>query len=105
MALATWWSRASPRTAWASARLWPTYSKANHKLGVNYFSNPDVVLKETLTPTGTVTSNNAQVLLRNRFRIAALGDESSTACAVGNEYEATSFEEKEEEQVLYIYSS
>ena len=81
------------------------YSKANHKIGVNYFSNPDVVLKETLTPTGTVTSNNAQVLLRNRFRIAALGDESSTACAVGNEYEATSFEEKEEEQVLYIYSS
>ena len=73
------------------------YKTKDHKMGVNYFSNPDVIFKETLTPTGTETSNNARVLLRNRFKVAAVGDETSTTCFVGNEDEAASSEEEDQE--------
>ena len=77
------------------------YYQQNHQKGVNYFSNPNVILKETLTPTGTGKSDNAQVLLRNRFRIAELGDESSRTCSGGNPYDTdrqTTDEEEEEDE-------
>ena len=60
------------------------YSAAGHQTRVNYFSNPDIIFKETNTPTGTQTSNNARVLALNRFKIAAVGDESSSACHVAD---------------------
>ena len=47
-----------------------------HMQQVNYFSNPDIIYPGTGTPTGTTKSNNARVLMNNRFKMAALGDES-----------------------------
>ena len=44
---------------------------------VNYYSNPAVEYPETGTPTGVAGSaNNVAVLLKNRFKMAKLGDES-----------------------------
>jgi hypothetical protein len=46
---------------------------------VNYFSNPDVILAATGTPTGiTEISNNARVITENRMSMAAIGDETDT---------------------------
>ena len=78
------------------------YPQPDHAIRVNYFSNPDVIHSETRTPTGTETSNNARVLLRNRFRIAALGDESSTACfVVGSSGPDEEDEDEEEDEKEY----
>ena len=47
------------------------------KKRINYFSNPHVIFPSTGTPTGEGgKSDNAAVLLRNRFKIADMGDES-----------------------------
>merc|ERR1712121_349523 len=46
---------------------------------VNYYSNPEVLLPATGTPTGVAgQADNADVLIRNRFKLAAVGDESIT---------------------------
>jgi hypothetical protein len=57
------------------------YSSPGHATRVNYYSNPDVLLLASRTPTGTKMSNNALVLLKNRFRLAAVGNESSWFCS------------------------
>lgn len=64
------------------------YSAEGHKTRINFFSSPDVIFKETRTPTGTATSNNARVLLLNRKKVAAIGDESSSACFVAQQDKA-----------------
>ena len=49
----------------------------DHQTRVNYFSNPNVHFPGTGTVTGVEgKSNNAAVLIKNRFNIAAIGDES-----------------------------
>ena len=54
-----------------------TYWKSSHPIRINSYSNPDVIYPRTNTKTGDPQrSNNAAVLLRNRFFIASLGDES-----------------------------
>ena len=60
------------------------YSAKGHETRVNYYSNPNVLFLETRTPTGVEMSNNAMVLLKNRFRLAEVGDESSLQCQDGN---------------------
>jgi len=55
-------------------------TSSGHPERRNYYSNPDVFLPDTNTPTGTEMSNNAKVLIQNRFKVAALGDESSSQC-------------------------
>merc|ERR1711915_1041043 len=58
------------------------YSAANHRTRVNYYSNPDVIHPVTGTPCGVANSeNNAAFLMQERFKLAALGDESIT-CTV-----------------------
>jgi hypothetical protein len=47
------------------------YAEDGHETRVNYYSNPRVVLLETRTLTGSEFSNNAKVLIRNRFKLAA----------------------------------
>lgn len=59
------------------------YTGVNHTTRVNYYSNPAVILPLTGTPTGLPTANNAAVLLLNRFRMAAIGNESSATCRPG----------------------
>ena len=55
------------------------YNANGHRERVNYYSNPDVIYPGTGTPTGVDgVSNNAAVITKNRFAMAALGDESST---------------------------
>jgi hypothetical protein len=61
------------------------YSAPDHQTRINFFSNPDIIYNQTNTPMGTITSNNARVLLLNRFRMAAVGDESSRSCHVADE--------------------
>ena len=65
------------------------YNANNHRTRVNYYSNPNVNLPATRTPTGiTGTSNNARVLTANRFALANVGDESST-CSSGSTTSST----------------
>jgi hypothetical protein len=53
------------------------YARTGHDTRVNWWSNPDVIHPETLTPTGVVgLSNNAAVLTMRRFELAMIGDES-----------------------------
>lgn len=60
------------------------YNAQGHRERVNYYSNPDVVYPGTGTPTGVEgVSNNAAVITKNRFAMAALGDESSTCSSSG----------------------
>ena len=55
------------------------YNAQGHRERVNYYSNPDILYPGTRTPTGVEgVSNNAAVITKNRFAMAALGDESST---------------------------
>ena len=55
------------------------YSASGHSQRVNYYSNPDKIYGPTGTPTGIAgVSNNAAVLLHNRFAMQAVGDESAT---------------------------
>ena len=61
------------------ARTIMAYRAEGHRNQVNYYSNPDVIYPGTATPTGVEgISNNAAVITKNRFAMAALGDESST---------------------------
>ena len=61
-----------------------SYSYAGHETRVNYYSNPSVILPDTGTPTGLEgISDNAAVLTKNRFTMAALGDESADCSATG----------------------
>ena len=54
-----------------------SYSANGYRNQVNYYSNPAVILPETGTPTGNEKlANTAAVFLRNRFRMAEVGDES-----------------------------
>jgi len=60
------------------------YSATGHSERVNYYSNPNVNLPRTGTPTGVAhRANNAAILLANRFALAAIGDESGTCSAGG----------------------
>jgi len=62
------------------------HSAEGHKTLINYFSSPDIIYEETLTPTGVKDkSDNRRVLLLNRFKIAEVGDESSGQCSSGSE--------------------
>jgi hypothetical protein len=74
------------------------YAEDGHETRVNYYSNPRVVLLETRTLTGSEFSNNAKVLIRNRFKLAALGDESSSQCNDHNDdsYVYDSYESSED---------
>ena len=59
------------------------YNAAGYSQRVNYYSNPSIIYPPTGTPTGVNgLSNNAAVLMLNRFSLAALGDESAT-CGSG----------------------
>merc|ERR1719410_2256445 len=54
------------------------YGTTGYRRKANYYSNPDVIYPGTGTPTGVDgVSNNAAVITKNRFAMAALGDESS----------------------------
>ena len=56
------------------------YAAPNYPTRTNYFSNPDVVFPETGTSTGVHgRANNVAVMLKNRFSMAKVGDES-TGC-------------------------
>jgi hypothetical protein len=58
-----------------------SYSAPGYELHANYYSNPSIIFPETGTPTGIKgISNNAAVLMRNRMKMAAIGDESAV-CA------------------------
>ena len=55
------------------------YGTTGHWNRVNYYSSPHVIFPATGTPTGIAgVSNNARVITENRFKIAALGDESGS---------------------------
>ena len=77
-----------------------SYKKEGHKTRINYYSNPNIRFDNGAL-TGTDSSNNALVLLKNRFRLAAVGDESSTQCSreeeTSNEAGDTSAEDGEED--------
>ena len=61
------------------------YTAEGHETRANYYSNPSIDLPATGTPTGVAgLSNNAAVLLLNRFSMEALGDESSECIWRGN---------------------
>jgi hypothetical protein len=68
------------------------YKAPGHGSQVNFFSTPDIFLRQTRTAIGTARSNNRRVLLLNRFRVAKIGDESSNACHVAD------YDESEEEE-------
>ena len=54
------------------------YGAPGHSTRINYYSNPSVIYPPTGTPTGVEgLSNNAAVLIRNRFILAAVGNESA----------------------------
>ena len=62
-----------------------SYPRAGFMKRVNYFSNPQVILPENGKPTGVDgETNNAAVLLGNRFRLAKVGDESWKCALVCN---------------------
>ena len=55
------------------------YSLAGHRTRVNYYSNPLVKHPVTGTPTGIAgRADNARLLIQQRFKLAAMGDESNT---------------------------
>jgi len=55
------------------------YTNRQHPEYANYYSDPNKILPQTGTPTGKRgISNNVAVLLRNRFVVEAIGDESGT---------------------------
>lgn len=55
------------------------YNANGHSTRVNYYSNPNVVYKATGTPTGIAeVSDNARLLVQNRMKLAAIGDETGT---------------------------
>ena len=56
-------------------------TQPKHKIRINAYSNPGIELSETGTRIGVEgVSNNAKVLMKNRKRLAAIGDESSLQC-------------------------
>ena len=63
------------------------YNKRGFSARVNYHSNPDVILPATGTPTGIRgLSNNAAVFMKNRFKMAAHGDESDSCKKQGKAF-------------------
>jgi hypothetical protein len=57
------------------------YSAPGYRTRINAYSNPDLMLPATGTLIGVEGySNNAKVLMKNRKRLAAIGDESSLRC-------------------------
>jgi len=54
-----------------------SYSDSGHQHRINYYSNPRVRYWVTNTPTGTQDDNNADIIIRNRMALQAIGDESS----------------------------
>lgn len=55
------------------------FQSEGHSQRVNYYSNPNVVLPQTGTPTGVDgLSDNARLLTEKRLKLAAIGDESGT---------------------------
>ena len=64
------------------------YNAPGHYNRKNFYSNPNVIFNETGTPTGVFgKSNNARVLIENRFAFADIGDESLT-CSTGTPTQA-----------------
>ena len=58
-----------------------SYHDPNHRRRVNHYSNPDVSYNGN--PTGKWTSNNAKVIINNRFAMAASGREESNCKSTG----------------------
>ncbi len=57
------------------------YTAPGHRTRINAYSNPDLMLPATGTLIGVEgLANNAKVLMKNRKRLAAVGDESSLQC-------------------------
>jgi len=55
------------------------YAISGHRTRVNYYSNPLVKFPATGTPSGVSgTADNARLLTQQRFKLAAMGDESKT---------------------------
>ena len=55
------------------------YSKTGYSTRVNYYSSPSVIHPATGTRTGVAgTADNARLLTEQRFKLAAMGDESIT---------------------------
>ena len=55
------------------------YAISGHRTRVNYYSNPLVKFPATGTPSGVSgTADNARLLTKQRFKLAAMGDESKT---------------------------
>jgi len=62
------------------------YSAEGHSQRVNHYSNPDVMFSTTQTSTGVEgLSNNARVIMINRFAMEAVGDESECTATCGQE--------------------
>ena len=60
-----------------------SYSAEGHRRRINYWSNPSVNYPLTGTPTGIAgVTNNAAVLTKQRFKLAALGDEMTGSCKI-----------------------
>ena len=53
------------------------YARDNHRMAINYFSNPEVQDKAGET-VGSVNANNAKHINALRFLLAANGDESES---------------------------
>jgi Metallo-peptidase family M12 len=70
-----------------------SYKKKGHRTRINFYSNPNVILSDIGAPTGTELSNNALVLIKNRFRLAAVGDESSPHCRISDDSSETDSDE------------
>ena len=58
------------------------WAMTGHYRRVSHFSNPDVIFPKTGTATGQALADNAQLLTKQRFKLASMGDESM-ACGKG----------------------
>jgi len=68
------------------ARTTLAYSPPGHRDRVNYYSNPNLLYPQTKTSLGVHgQSNNTAVLMKNRFAMARIGDESNQ-CSGGNDF-------------------
>ena len=66
-------------TARTGYRTIMSYYAWGHRTRVNYWSSPNIIFPVTGTPTGVAgISDNARILTKNRFTVAAYGDETGT---------------------------
>ena len=66
------------------------YYKDGYRTRKNYYSNPSVIFPPTGTRTGDAkTANNALLLMQQRFKLAAVGDESMSCKSTASTSAAT----------------